>query len=80
MGYETTILIKLDKKTKKRMDNIDINWSGKIRDFIKRELMKKARFAEAEKIRQSLFRKAPGLESVDVLRKMRGSRHGTGSN
>jgi hypothetical protein len=80
MGYDSTILVKVDRKTKRGMDSIDVNWSGRIRDFIKRELMKKARLNEAERIRQSLFRKGPGLESVEVLRKMRGSRHGAGSN
>ena len=80
MSYDSTILVKIDKKTKKRMDSIDINWSSRIRDFIERELMKKARFNEAERIRMSLFKEAPGLESVEIIRKMRESRHGTGSN
>ncbi len=80
MGYDSTILVKVDKKTKKRMDSIDVNWSSRIRDFIERELMKKARLNEAERIRKSLFREAPGLESVEVLRKIRGSRHGASSN
>ena len=80
MSYDSTILIKIDKKTKKRMDSIDINWSSRIRDFIERELMKKARFNEAERIRMSLFKETPGLESVEIIRKMRESRHGAGSN
>lgn len=80
MSYESTILIKIDKKTKRKMDNIDVNWSSRIRDFIKRELMKKARLNEAERIRKSLFRESHGLESTEVIRRMRGSRHGAGSN
>ena len=80
MGYDSAILIKIDRKTKKRMDSIDTNWSNKIRDFIKRELVKKAKFKEAEQIRQTLFREAPGLSSAEILRKMRESRHGTSSN
>ena len=80
MGYDSTILVKVDKKTKRRMDSIDTNWSGRIRDFIKRELTKKARLNEAERIRRSLFRAVPGLGSAEALRKMRGARHGTSSN
>ncbi len=80
MSYESTILIKIDKKTKRRMDSIDVNWSSRIRDFIKMELAKKARWKEAEKIRESLFRDSQGLESVEILRRMRGSRHGASSH
>lgn len=80
MGYERTILIKIDKKTKRRMDTMDVNWSGRIRDFILRELAKKARLNEAERIRKSLFRESHGPDSVEVLRRMRGSRHGAGSH
>lgn len=79
MSYESTILVKIDTKTKKKMDNVDVNWSSRIRDFIKRELMKKARLNEAERIRKSLFRESHGLDSVEALRRMRESRHGTGS-
>jgi len=80
MSYESTILIKIDKKTKRKMDDIDVNWSSRIRDFIRMELTKKARFNEAERIRKSLFRESHGLESVEVIRRMRGARHGTSSN
>ena len=80
MSLDSTILVKVDKKTKKRMDSIDVNWSGRIRDFIERELMKKARMNEAERIRSALFREASGLDSTEVIRKMRGSRHGASSN
>ncbi len=79
-GYDSTILVRVDKKTKRGMNSIDTNWSVKIRDFIKRELTKKARLDEGEKIRKSLFRTAPGLESAEALRKMRGARHGKSSN
>lgn len=80
MGLDSTILVKIDKRTKKRMDSIDVNWSSRIRDFIERELMKKARMDEAERIRSALFREAPGLGSAEVIRKMRRSRHGASSN
>jgi hypothetical protein len=80
MGYDSTILIKIDKKTKRRMDNLDVNWSGRIRDFIHRELTRKARWKQAERIRKSLFRESHGLESVEVIRRMRASRHGAGSD
>lgn len=80
MSYERTILIKIDTKTKRKMDSIKINWSSRIREFINRELTKKAKLDEAEKIREKLFRESPGLDSVEIIRKMRGARHGTSSH
>ena len=80
MAYENTILIKIDKKTKSMMNRSRENWSAKIRSFIASELERKARFSEAEKIRNSLFRRSPGPQSVAAIRRMRASRHGTSSN
>ncbi len=80
MTYEETMLIKLDRKTKNRMKRLKINWSEAMREFINRELDREARFEEAERIRKSLFKKRPGLDSTEIIRRMRDARHGADSD
>ena len=80
MRYDSTFLIKIDKKTKIAMDKLGLNWSEKVRGFIDREIARKARLEKAEKLRKSLFRKAEGPDSIEVIRKMRVHRHGATGN
>ncbi|MCL4379231.1 MAG: hypothetical protein M1160_00120 [Candidatus Marsarchaeota archaeon] len=80
MPYEETMLIKLDKKTKYRMRRLKINWSEAVRGFINRELDREARFDEAERLRKSIFKRYPGPESTEIIRKARDARHGAGSD
>lgn len=76
MSYDKTILIKIDSETKEKMDSLNINWSGKIREFIEREVTRRKRFAEAERIRRSLFKKTAGVDSAVIIRRMRAGRYG----
>jgi antibiotic biosynthesis monooxygenase (ABM) superfamily enzyme len=80
MAYDETMLIKLDRRTKEKMRRMKINWSEAVREFINRELDREARFDEAERLRKSIFKKYPGPESTDIIRKARDARHGTGSD
>ncbi len=80
MTYEETILIKLDKDTKKKMKEINTNWSERIREFIKNEINKKKNIARAERLRAKLFREVGGASTTEIIRKMRDSRYGTDSS
>ena len=79
MVYRETILIKLDSNTKKKMKSVKTNWSELIREFIQRELEKKRNIAKAEKLRAKLFRKSRGIDSTEVIRRMRETRYGPNS-
>ncbi|MCL5419409.1 MAG: hypothetical protein M1354_00830 [Candidatus Marsarchaeota archaeon] len=79
MAYRETILIKLDSNTKKKMKSVKTNWSELIREFIQRELEKKRNIAKAEKLRAKLFRKSRGIDSTEVIRRMRETRYGPNS-
>ena len=79
MTYEETILIKLDKDTKRKMKEIDANWSELIREFIQNELNRKRNTARAEKLRARLFRHVSGMNSTQIIRKFRDERYGPNS-
>jgi Zn-dependent oligopeptidase len=76
MTYEGTILIKLDKDTKRRMKEINTNWSELIREFIQKELNRKRNIARAEKLRAKLFRQGRGMDSAQIIRYFRDTRYG----
>lgn len=80
--YETAILIKIDTKTKEKMDKLNINWSEEIRDFIKSRLESEGdkNLALAVATTDKLFRKAKkGFDSTAFIRKMREERYGSSS-
>jgi hypothetical protein len=79
MVYEEAFLIKIDKNTKRRMKDVKINWSELIREFIQKEIEKKRNIARAERLRAKLFREVKGVDSTEVIRKMRDSRYGPSS-
>jgi hypothetical protein len=79
MTYEEAILVKIDKDTKRRMKSVKVNWSERIREFIQKEISTKRNIAKAEKLRAKLFRSVEGIESTEIIRKMRDSRYGPGS-
>ncbi len=79
MAYEDAILVKIDKDTKRRMKNVNVNWSERIREFIKKEISNRRNVAKAERLRADLFRSVSGVESTEIIRKMRDSRYGPGS-
>ncbi len=80
MTYDTTILVKLDKRTKERMLRMNINWSEAIRVFIKGKMQREARIQNAERLRKLVFKKYAGPESTEIIRKSRDERYGAGSN
>ena len=80
LTYDKTILIKVDRSTKRSMSNIEVNWSELIREFIKKEINRKQNIARAERLRSKLFRTKRGLESTTVIRSWRDSRYGPGSS
>ena len=80
VAYEETILIKLDKDTKRKMKEIDTNWSKLIREFIQNELNRKRNTIRAEKLRAKLFRRVGGMDSTQIIRKFRDARYGPNSS
>jgi hypothetical protein len=79
MRYSETILVKLDKDTKRGMKSVKTNWSGLIREFIRNEINKKRNIARAERLRAKLFRRVGGASSTEMIRRMRESRYGPDS-
>lgn len=79
MVYKETLLIKLDSDTKKKMKSVKTNWSELIREFIQSELEKKRNVAKAERLRAKLFRKSKGIDSTEMIRRMRETRYGPDS-
>jgi hypothetical protein len=61
------------------MKSVKVNWSERIREFIKKEISSKRDIARAERLRARLFRRAGGVESTEAIRKMRDSRYGPSS-
>ena len=84
MTYESAILVKVDRSTKKKMDELSINWSEEIRIFIKKRLDSETNknLALAVALTDKLFRKAKtkNYDSTAFIRKMRDERYGPSSN
>ena len=84
MAYESAILVKVDRNTKKKMDELSINWSEEIRIFIKKRLDSETgkNLALAVALTDKLFRKAKAknYDSTAFIRRMRGERYGPSSH
>lgn len=80
MTLEETILIKIDKTTKRKMRSAEENWSELIRAFIHRELNRRRNIAKAERLRAKLFKKAKGSDSTAIIREWRDKRYGPNSS
>ncbi len=82
--YESAILIKVDKKTKKKMEEVKINWSEEIRKFIKTRIESEGskNVALAVAMTSKLFRraKAKGFDTTSTIRKFRDERYGPNSS
>ena len=79
MEKDMAVLIKVDKKTKEKMRQMNINWSEEIRKFISEKLESDGdnNLALAVAISDKLFRKSKsGFNSTDFIRKMRDARYG----
>jgi len=85
MKYDTTLLIKIDRKTKQKMQSAKLNWSEAIREFIQDRLDRRSRLAEATASMNRLRRisetktKGKKFDSTAFIRKMRNSRYGPNS-
>ncbi|MDE1823326.1 MAG: hypothetical protein KGI00_04205 [Candidatus Micrarchaeota archaeon] len=78
MLNEESVLIKVDKETKDKMRELNINWSEELRRFIKERIRKKKNMALAVALNDRLLA-VQNLHKTDttaVIRRFRDARYG----
>ncbi len=83
MKNHSSVLIKIDSKTKDEMSRLEINWSEAIRQFIKERLSKgKNNMAIAVALSDKILysQKKHKGDSTAIIRKFRDARYGENSS
>ena len=84
MVYESAILVKMDKKTKKKMEEVKINWSEEIRKFITARIESEGskNVALAVAMTSKLFKpaRAKNFDTTSSIRRFRDERYGQSSS
>ncbi len=78
MPYESAILIKVDMRMKKKMEEAGLNWSNEVRNFIQSRLKKRTNVALAVTLNEKILRlqKKSSTDTTTAIRKFRDTRYG----